>query len=118
MTDDQPAPGSQPEDQLKITRRPSDDTGTLTLALDGDLDPFTAPLLSAELDGSLGDGIQTLELDLAGVRFLDSSGLRVLVVAQNELAPRGGRVVLVGATSTTRRVLELAGLDTSFTLQP
>lgn len=117
MNDEQPAAGTRPEDQLQITRQPGRE-GTLSLKLEGDLDPYTAPLLTAELEGVADDAIQTLELDMSGVRFLDSSGLRVLVVAYNELEPRGGEVVLAKPTANTRRVVELAGLDRSLKLRP
>lgn len=117
MTDDRPAPGHRPEDHLQITRLPADE-GTVALKLEGDLDPYTAPLLTEQLDGALDDHVRTVELDMSGVRFLDSSGLRVLVVAYNELEARGGEIVLVSPTANTRRVIELAGLDSTLQLRP
>ncbi len=117
MSSDRTSVGSRPEDQLSITRAASDDT-TLVLVLEGELDPFTAPLFMAEIEGSLGDEVVNLQLDMGGVSFLDSSGLRVLMAAHNKLKPRGGGVVLAGATDIARRVIEIAGLDRSFTLLP
>ena len=118
MTTDPSSSGDRPEDHLRITRSEAPDAATVTLALDGDLDPFTAPLLTAELDDTLQGGVHTLELDVSRLRFLDSSGLRVLIVAHNQLDPKGGGVVLVGPSDATRRVIEISGLDQSFTLRP
>ncbi len=117
MTSDRTSLGSRPEDQLSITRASSDE-GTLVLVLVGELDPYTAPLFMAEIEGALGDDVVNLKLDMGGLSFLDSSGLRVLMAAHNKLKPRGGGVVLAGATDITRRVIEIAGLDRSFTLLP
>lgn len=117
MSNDQAGMGSTPEEQLTIEHVPSGE-GVVALVLAGELDPFTAPLFMAEIEGSLGGDVRTLELDLSALSFLDSSGLRVLVAAQKQLAPRGGGVVVKGATEITRRVIEISGLDRSFTLLP
>jgi anti-sigma B factor antagonist len=104
----------RPEDRLQITVGGGSGDGVALLALDGDLDPFTAPLLRERLD-DLGD-VKGLRLDVSALRFIDSSGLRVLVVAHQKLEP-GGQLVLEGANDMTRRVIEIAGLDQSFVLQ-
>jgi anti-sigma B factor antagonist len=106
----------RPEDRLQITVVDGDhDDRTLRLGLNGDLDPFTAPLLRERLDDM--EGVSELRLDVSDLRFIDSSGLRVLVIAHQKLAPNGGRLVLEGANDMTRRVIQISGLDDSFVLQ-
>ncbi len=68
------------------------EAGKLTLALEGRLDTGTAPQLEAELKASL-DGVTTLVLDFAGLEYISSAGLRVLLGAQKVMAKQGGMVI-------------------------
>lgn len=68
------------------------EAGKLTLALEGRLDTGTAPQLEAELKSSL-DGVTTLVLDFAGLEYISSAGLRVLLGAQKIMAKQGGMVI-------------------------
>jgi anti-sigma B factor antagonist len=52
-----------------------------------------------------------LVLDMSGVEFIDSSGLRALLQLQRELSDGGGGLVLLGATRQVRGILTLTGLD-------
>jgi anti-anti-sigma factor len=81
------------------------------LVLRGELDPHTAPLLRDQIDRATADGsTQTLVLDVGGLRFIDSSGLRVIISAHKEMTARSGRLVLRAPTDTTRRLLDITGL--------
>ena len=66
--------------------------GKLTLALEGRLDTGTAPQLEAELKASLAY-VSTLVLDFAGLEYISSAGLRVLLGAQKTMSKKGGMVI-------------------------
>ena len=68
------------------------EAGKLTISLEGRLDTGTAPPLEAELKSSL-DGVTTLVLDFAGLEYISSAGLRVLLGAQKVMAKQGGMVI-------------------------
>lgn len=85
------------------------------IALSGELDPHTAPLLQREIDGVLTEGTD-LVLDLSQLGFVDSSGLRVLISAQHQLADHGGTLVLRSPSETVRRLLEITGLVDHITI--
>lgn len=87
-----------PELSITATQR----AGCHVLVLEGDLDMAVAAELDAELD-ACADG-RPVVVDLSSLRFVDSSGLHVLLSDR-----RGGRpVVLVRAPgSNIARVLEL-----------
>ena len=82
----------------------------VVLTLTGELDPHTAPLLRSDVDACIEAGTRTLVLDVGGLRFIDSSGLRVIISAHKAMAARDGRLVLRSATETTRRLLDITGL--------
>lgn len=74
----------------------------------GVVDSHTVTNLEQEL-GALGvDGDVTLEL--GGVTFIDSSGLRIIVASHQALEDAGHRLELRNASDAVRRLLEITGL--------
>jgi anti-sigma B factor antagonist len=91
---------------------------TYVVSVMGEVDSFTAPALEKELDWVLGDGASNAVVDLAGVGFIDSTGLRVLLKALPRFTKRGGNLVLVSDDRRVLRTLEITGLDRTFMLEP
>jgi anti-sigma B factor antagonist len=85
--------------------------GHVTIALTGELDLATAPQLAEELALIPPDGTELLTLDLSGLTFVDSTGLSTFVAAFKQLGSQGVGMVLRSPTASTRRVLEISGLD-------
>lgn len=56
-------------------------------------------------------------LDLAGVDYISSAGLRVLLVAARRVQATGGRLALCGMGQPVRQVFQLAGFLPLFTIQ-
>lgn len=52
----------------------------------------------------------TLVLDMSGVTFIDSSGLRSIVEMHNRHLDGGGRLVLSDPSSAVRRLIDITGL--------
>ncbi len=50
-------------------------------------------------------------VDMAGVNFLASIGIRTLVLAAKAVAQRGGKMVLLNPDGNVTKVLEMAGID-------
>jgi anti-sigma B factor antagonist len=88
-----------------------DDAGLVILAVAGEVDLATAPQL-AECLTAVTD--RDVSVDLAGVTFLDSSGVSALVAGSRALAEGGHRLRTFGERDNVRRVLEISGLDTMF----
>jgi anti-sigma B factor antagonist len=89
------------ETRLDVSK---DVDGALILA--GEIDSYTAP----ELSEHLGADPPVEVVDVAGVTFIDSSGLRVLVEAHQTRAAAGSRLVLRAPSSAVQRLLEISGL--------
>jgi anti-sigma B factor antagonist len=76
----------------------------------GDLDASSAPRLADVLDELVQRDARLVAVDLEGVDFLDSSGLRVLLSASERLAQRNGQLFLQGVSAAVERVLEITGV--------
>ena len=68
----------------------------------GDLDMLTAPVLRQRVDDTLAEH-GSLVIDLGGVTFVDSAGLRALLLARD-----AGPVELRGPSSVVRQTFEIA----------
>lgn len=87
------------------------DRGKAIVTVSGELDLSTAPELSRSLTEILDQHPDDLTVDLANLRFIDSSGLALLAYTSKSLRGHNGTLHLVGATPPVRRVLEIVGLD-------
>jgi anti-sigma B factor antagonist len=79
----------------------------------GEIDLASAPKLKSSLVGLLDHGFTRFVLDLSAVRYLDSTGLGVLIAFSRRLTG-DGHVVLAEAPETVISLLELTGLDAQF----
>ena len=80
------------------------------VAVRGDLDIDTAPRLIATLHDIAIAPVQHVDLDCQGVTFIDSAGVRALIVARTDATRRGVAVVLVEPSHAVSRVIEMTGL--------
>jgi anti-sigma B factor antagonist len=82
------------------------------IALTGELDMAGAAQLELEIDRVLGDSPPPgLVLDLSRLDFLDSSGLRLLILADQRTRSAGRRFALVPGTETVQRVFEITRMN-------
>lgn len=87
----------------------------LILTLQGRLDAINAPLLEAELKERIA-GLQTLVFDFAGIEYISSAGLRVLLAAQKEMN-RQGRMLLRNVNDAVNEVFEITGFCDILTIE-
>jgi anti-anti-sigma factor len=90
--------------------RVQDADGTITIALSGELDVASAPAVAAALADAQGDTALVV-LDLGGLSFIDSTGLRTILVAHGQAERDGRRLVIVHGPPAVRRVFSMTGLD-------
>jgi anti-sigma B factor antagonist len=84
--------------------------GRHTLVLTGELDVASAPMLGGALAHIPMDADTGLVLDLRGVSFIDSIGMRAVLVAQELCARCGAEFALVPGQAQVQRVFEMCGL--------
>lgn len=106
-----------------MTDRPDDLTvevqrrgGVTVLTACGILDFFHAKFLQSPLEDAVQEPGSRVVVDLSEVRFVDSTGLAMLVGADHAARGSGGRLRLAGATPQMRRMLATTNLDRLFEL--
>jgi anti-sigma B factor antagonist len=83
--------------------------GSAIITASGEIDAYSAVTLDAALN-ELGSGVRGL-LDLSDVQFIDSSGLRVLMLHSLGFRENGGSLAIIEASAAVFRVATLAGVD-------
>lgn len=90
--------------------------GTAIAAVDGEIDASTAGALSEHLDRLAGKNPRRLVIDLAGVSFMDSSGLNALVLIRKTLLP-GCMVIIRSPQPRIRHLFTITGLEPLFSFE-
>lgn len=88
----------------------------IALALSGEIDLHTSPKLRTALQQILEKKPPILLLDFSGVKYIDSSGLAVLIEYRRESASFQGRLAVYGMIPKVRMVFELVRLNEVFVL--
>jgi anti-sigma B factor antagonist len=99
-----------PPEEFAISTSEIDGRAHLTLR--GELDLATAPELEQLLTQRI-DANQDVVIDLRGLEFMDSSGIRVLVAGHARAGRTGTRLFIVRPRpdSAVAKIVEVAGLD-------
>jgi anti-sigma B factor antagonist len=90
------------DEQLRVTVEPGN-----VVRVAGELDMATADEVAAALDG-----LASVTVECSELTFLDSSGLKVFVVAHKRALQSGSVFALVGLSGVPLRVVQMAGLET------
>jgi anti-sigma B factor antagonist len=84
--------------------------GWHVVAIRGELDLHTAPLLRDRIEALTAEEPAFLAIDLTEVPFMDSSALGVIVGALERLREHGGDLALVGVSGSPAKVLSITGV--------
>lgn len=83
--------------------------GVTVLTVEGELDSASAPVLQAALEG-LRAGSSVI-LDLSGLTFMDSSGVRLMMVHARRMRQARGALFIRCPSPPVQRVVTLTGID-------
>ncbi len=86
------------------------DNGIQLLALSGRLDMIGAGEIETKFAGYCSGDHVLMIVDLSGVEFLASIGIRLLTLNARSIVNRGGRMVLLKPRPEVRDVLEMTGI--------
>jgi anti-anti-sigma factor len=85
------------------------ETGVLTLS--GELDLATAPRVEEAVQAMLGHDVRNLTVDLGSLSFMDSSGLRLLIVLDARATSENWTLALTRPQESVRRLLQVSGVE-------
>lgn len=98
-----------------VTRREGVHT---VISVTGEIDVYTAPTLRERLNEVVASGQHHLVVDMAGVDFLDSTGLGVLVGGLKRVRSQNGTLQLVCDQEKILKVFRITGLTKVFPIHP
>jgi anti-sigma B factor antagonist len=79
----------------------------------GELDIATAPQLEEAVTAALASGASELLIDLSGLSFVDSSGLRLFIILSDRSAREGWALGLVRPAEPSLSIFRLTGVEDS-----
>jgi anti-anti-sigma factor len=94
---------------LEVTTQ--DSGGQVTVSLTGELDLSSVGKVHDELRRVEAEGPALLVLDLSNLTFLDSTGLRAVVTADERARENGRRFVVVRGPDAVQRVFSITRLE-------
>lgn len=84
---------------------------TQLVVVRGELDLSTVERVRGRLDIALAEGSETVVLDLSGVTFCDSSGIKLVVESDHRATERRVRFVVIRPAGPAWRPFELCNID-------
>ena len=92
------------------------DGDAVKLAPRGEMDLATADIVDRELQKAEASDARRIILDLSGVEFIDSTGLKVLVCAARRSNSDSNRLAVMPGTGQVAEMLRLTGIEELLTL--
>ena len=94
------------------------DGDVVIVRLSGRLDSSAAPSAEERLGAALSGEPPRLAIDMSGLAYISSAGLRVLLVLAKKVQQQKGKVALGGLVDNVREVFAVSGFDTIFAIEP
>ena len=91
------------------------ENNVLNVSIEGRLDTTTAPSLEETLNEDMGEA-KNLILDLKGLEYISSAGLRVLLAAQKKMQKLGS-MKLINVCENVMEVFEITGFADILTIE-
>jgi len=87
-----------------------------TLSLNGRIDTATAPELEQAINKVIDGGQRKVLLDFAGISYISSGGLRVLLATAKKLKNPGDKFGICALSPEVLKILKLAGFTSIFSI--
>ena len=95
---------------LTVTITTQQDNSILGV-IGGEIDAYTAPKLREQLLAIDTKSTDKSVLDLAGVGYMDSTGIGVIVAFYKSVIADGGELTLIGLSPRLKRLFDITGLS-------
>lgn len=87
-----------------------------TLVLSGELDLLSSPVLERAIEEAAQSDAELVVVDLRGLEFMDSTGLHLVLQAQQRAHETGRRFALIRGGEQVQRLFELSGVSDGLTI--
>ncbi|HEY9085269.1 MAG TPA: STAS domain-containing protein [Candidatus Tyrphobacter sp.] len=94
---------------IKVTVRESKGDCSI-VDLSGEIDVYTSPKLKDAIGNLIDRGVYNLVINLEKVRYIDSTGLGVLIGGLKRVREHGGSVNLVCTNPQIKKIFDITGL--------
>jgi anti-sigma B factor antagonist len=103
--------------ELNVSSRSRDDHVNVTVS--GEIDLYTAPRLHSGLSAVIAkaDPESRVTVDMSRVDFCDSTGMNVLLTSLRQANERGIGFELAAPRPAVKKILQVTGLDSVFTIR-
>ncbi len=102
--------------QFKIQRDTLPEQGH-RLSVSGELDLATTPQLERQVRTVLADGARSIVIDLATLTFIDSTGLRLLLLLSQHAADDGWRMLITRPPEQVQKIIKITGTGTQLPIE-
>jgi anti-anti-sigma factor len=92
--------------------------GTALVELVGELEVVSVEEFSVRMADLDGGGRSHVVIDVAGITFIDSSGINALIRAVRSVEARGGTAVVASPSAVAQRVFEITLLPQLVPVEP
>jgi anti-sigma B factor antagonist len=99
---------------MGLTIDQTENDSKIRISVRGEVDLYTSPDLRAAIMKSVPSAVAGVEVELAGVEYMDSSGVATLVEGFKSARKNSKTFVLLKPSPSVMKVLELARLDAVF----
>lgn len=97
------------------TRKEKDIT---IVSVSGRIDAITAPEFESNLDGLITAGEKILLINLSGLGYISSAGLRSILSSAKKLKALSGEIIFTGLQGPVDEVFQISGFKSIFKIFP
>ena len=94
---------------IKVNTRMLNDKAQ-AVEVQGEIDVYTSPRVKETINELIEKGHYQLVINLEGVRYIDSTGLGVLIGALKKVREHSGRILLVCTNPQIKKIFNITGL--------
>jgi anti-anti-sigma factor len=94
-----------------------EEQGVVVIRASGRLDELAAQETEKTLAAVLRESPEKMLVDMSGVEYVSSSGLRVLLMLSKAMKKQGGRLVLCGLSPFVAEVFEISSFNRMFEIR-
>jgi anti-anti-sigma factor len=98
-----------------FTRKEKDD---LVVEIKGRIDAVNSSKLEEECQGRIDQGEKALILDLGGVEYISSAGLRTILILARRINSLEGKIRFCGLRGMVKEVFSISGFNSIFPVVP